>query len=215
MLPRYETVRSLGEGAAGEVFLVRDRLLAGREIALKRLRGALDESLRRAFEREFATMASLSVPGVAQVLDFGVMSVGKNEERSFYTRAYVDGLPLDQVARTASPVARIAMVCRVGEVIAPLHRIGIVHGDIKPGNAIIDADGQAHVIDFGLARVLGELSRESDGHASGTLPLMAPELLRGERASRRWPRRARRTARRPRCCSPARWAPARRASCAS
>jgi len=183
MLPRYETVRSLGEGAAGEVFLVRDRLLAGREIALKRLRGALDEGMRRAFEREFATMASLSVPGIAQVLDFGVMSVGKNEERSFYTRAYVDGLPLDQVARTASPVARIAMVCRVGEVIAPLHRIGIVHGDIKPGNAIIDADGQAHVIDFGLARVLGALSRESDGHASGTLPLMAPELLRGERAS--------------------------------
>jgi serine/threonine-protein kinase PknK len=182
MLRRYETVRSLGEGAAGEVLLVRDRLSAGREVALKRLRGTLDESLRRAFEREFATMAALTVPGVAQVYDFGVMREGKGEERSFFTRAYVDGLPLDQVARTASPSARIAMVCRVGEVIAPLHRIGIVHGDIKPGNAIIDAEGNAHVIDFGLARVLGERSREVDG-ASGTLPLMAPELLRGERAS--------------------------------
>src|SRR5688500_12117782 len=124
MLRRYETVRSLGEGAAGEVLLVRDRLMAGPELALKRLHGAPDESLRRAFEREFGTMAALSVPGVAQVFDFGLMREGK-EERSFYTRAYVDGLPLDQVARTASPVARVAMVCRVAEVIAPLHRIGI------------------------------------------------------------------------------------------
>ena len=63
-------------------------------------------------------------------------------------------------------------------MIAPLHRVGVVHGDIKPGNAIIDARGAAHVIDFGLARVTGQGQREQP--AGGTLPFMAPELLRGE-----------------------------------
>ena len=65
-------------------------------------------------------------------------------------------------------------------MIAPLHRVGVVHGDIKPGNAIVDARGDAHVIDFGLARVMGASGGEARG---GTLPFMAPELLRGEAPS--------------------------------
>jgi len=90
MLERYELVRLLGSGAAGDVYLARDRLLDGREVALKRIRAAVDESLRHAFEREFATMASLSVAGVAQVYDFG-LTVEDAGVRPFYTRAFIDG----------------------------------------------------------------------------------------------------------------------------
>ena len=83
MRERYELVRLLGRGAAGDVYLARDRLLGGQELALKRISARVDESLRRAFEREFATMAALSLPGVAQVHDFGVIE----GDRPFYTRA--------------------------------------------------------------------------------------------------------------------------------
>jgi serine/threonine-protein kinase PknK len=176
MTDRYERVRELGRGAAGEVWLVRDLLLEGREVALKRIGTAVDEALRHAFEREFATMASLSVDGVAQVFDFGL-----EQGQPFYTRAYIAGRPLDQLAKLLSPLERVRMLCQVAQVIAPLHRVGVVHGDIKPGNAIIDAQGGAHVIDFGLARVLGR--DRSEGAVGGTLPFMAPELLRGDAPS--------------------------------
>ncbi len=176
MPDRYEPVRELGRGAAGEVWLVRDRLVEGREVALKRIGTSVDEALRHAFEREFATMASLSVEGVAQVFDFGL-----DEGKPFYTRAYVAGRPLDQLAQLLPPLERVRLVCKVAQVIAPLHRVGVVHGDIKPGNAIIDAQGGAHLIDFGLARVLGRERGETA--VGGTLPFMAPELLRGEAPS--------------------------------
>ncbi len=123
-------------------------------------------------------MASLSVPGVAEVYDFGVMRGAEDAEgRTFYTRAYIDGQPLDRAAALASPAERVRLLARVAGVIAPLHRVGVVHGDIKPGNAIVDEHGDVHVIDFGLSRVLG---RDAKGeHAGGTLPFMAPELFSG------------------------------------
>ncbi|MBN1655679.1 MAG: sigma 54-interacting transcriptional regulator [Deltaproteobacteria bacterium] len=179
-LDRYKLLKLLGKGAAGAVYLAEDRLLGGRPVALKRIRAEVDELLRAAFEREFATMASLSLPGVARVFDFGVMQQeGDQQGGPFFTRSFIDGLPLDLAATSGSPVDRVRLVARVANVIVPLHRMGIVHGDIKPGNAIIDPNGKAYVIDFGLSRVVGEQHRKSTG-ISGTPPFMAPELLRGK-----------------------------------
>jgi serine/threonine-protein kinase PknK len=181
-LDRYEIVRPLGQGAAGEVHLAIDRLGAGRRVALKRIRARVDEPLREAFEREFATMASLSLAGVAQVFDFGVLDArGDGAGGPFYTRGFVDGLPLDAAAAGGSLSERVALVARVARVLVPLHRAGVVHGDIKPGNAIIDAAGRAHIIDFGLSRVLGQ--HGGPGEGAGTPAFMAPELLRGASAS--------------------------------
>ncbi len=176
---RYEIVREVGRGAAGDVLLVKDKLMGGRPVALKRLRAEVDDLIRSSFEREFATMASLSLPGVARVFDFGLMELeGKSSEAPFFTRSFIEGTPLDVAAGAASPAARIRMVADVASVIAPLHRVGVIHGDIKPGNSIIDGQGQAFVIDFGLSRILGEKRRAGEG-ASGTPLFMAPELLRG------------------------------------
>ncbi len=177
-MERYELVRLLGKGATGDVHLARDRLLGNREVALKRLHVRFDDALREALEREFATVASLAVPGVARVFDFGVLPArGDEPERPFFTRSYIEGLSLDAAAEGAEPKVRIELFARVADVIAPLHRVGVVHGDIKPGNAIIDAHGDAHVIDFGLARVVGQAVGAVQ--PAGTLPFMAPELLRG------------------------------------
>ncbi len=182
-IDRYRLLRLLGKGAAGAVYLAEDRLLGGRPVALKRIRAEVDELLRVAFEREFSTMASLSLPGVARVFDFGVMQEDEDQPGGpFFTRSFIDGLPLDLAATSRSPEDRVRLVARVANVVVPLHRVGIVHGDIKPGNAIIDAHGRAHVIDFGLSRVVGEHHRKSTG-LSGTPPFMAPELLRGKAPS--------------------------------
>lgn len=175
MLERYELAQLLGRGAAGDVFVARDKLLGGREVALKRISARMDDALRRAFEREFATMASLSLPGVAQVFDFGTVPDAGPAGETFYTRAYIAGSPLDRAALSLPPIDRLRLFCKVAEVIATLHRAGVVHGDIKPGNAIVDERGDAHVIDFGLARLIGAEKRGDEG--GGTLPFMAPELV--------------------------------------
>ena len=119
-MDRYELVELLGEGATGDVHLARDRLLDGREVALKRIRVRFDDALREALEREFATMASLAVPGVARVFDFGVLPAkGGEPERPFFTRSYVAGKPLDVAAKTADVPGRIRLLARVAEVIGP------------------------------------------------------------------------------------------------
>jgi transcriptional regulator with GAF, ATPase, and Fis domain/tetratricopeptide (TPR) repeat protein/predicted Ser/Thr protein kinase len=181
LFDRYERVRLLGRGGAGDVHLVRDRLQSGRELALKSITARVDDVIRAAFEREFATLATLQVPGVAQVYDFGIepARAGGDAPRPFFTRAYVAGEPLDNARRERSLDARLALLLRAADVIAPLHRVGVVHGDIKPGNVIIDADERAWLIDFGLARArTPEHAREVHG-ALGTPSFMAPELLRG------------------------------------
>ncbi len=183
LLDRYEVIRHLGRGGAGDVHLARDRLL-GREVALKTIRARVDDVLRAAFEREFAMLASLSVPGVAPVYDFGVMSERAGEPaRPFFTRAYIDGTPLDVAAGGRELAQRLKLFARATAVILPLHRFGVVHGDLKPGNVIVDANDRPWLIDFGLSRARGyEQPRDHHGPI-GTPTYMAPELLRGESAS--------------------------------
>ncbi len=184
LVDRYEILRHLGQGACGDVYLARDRLRSGREVALKTIRGRVDDLLRAAFEREFATLTTLSVPGVAQVYDFGVMSVRSGEPAAaFFTRTYIDGQPLDAAVSGQPLPARIDAFMKVAAVIAPLHRAGVVHGDIKPGNSIVDVQGRAWLIDFGLAKLAGQSRSGEALTAAGTPPYMAPELLRGHSAT--------------------------------
>ncbi len=182
-LGRYQILRALGSGAAGGVFLVEDRIRGGAPVALKRLHARADDLLRASFEREFGVLAQVALPGVARVLDFGLAEPdGDDPGGPFFTRSYVDGEPLDVAAARVEPAGRVALVVRVAAVVGPLHRRGVVHGDLKPANIIVDGEGAPHVIDFGLARVTGERpSRESGG--GGTPAFMAPELLSGEAAS--------------------------------
>ncbi len=174
---RYRFVRTLGAGAAGGVYLVEDRVLGGPLLALKRVEASSDPSFRDSFAREFAVLSSVALPGVARVFDLGVLPAeGDLPAGPFFTRSYVEGEPLDTYARALSLDAVIGLFLRVLETVATLHRLGVVHGDLKPANIIVDARGVPHLIDFGLA------SRSSDAHrlAGGTPAFMAPELLRGQ-----------------------------------
>jgi serine/threonine-protein kinase PknK len=174
---RYHFLRTLGSGAAGGVFLVEDRLRGGAPVALKRIGARADDLLRASFEREFAVLAQVALPGVARVLDFGLAERdGSDPGGPFFTRTYIEGEPLDRAVSRLPVASRIALMGRVAAVVAPLHRQGIVHGDLKPANVIVDPGGEPHVIDFGLAR--GERERGAEG-AGGTPAFMAPELLEG------------------------------------
>jgi len=180
LFDRYELVRLLGRGGAGSVYLARDRLLAGREVALKSITARVDDVIRAAFEREFAMLTALRVPGVSPVYDFGVRQLRADQPAlPFFTRGYVAGEPLDSAVSGRSLTERVRLLLRAASVIAPLHDIGVTHGDIKPGNIIVDASDQPWLIDFGLARARTfEHSHES--HApTGTPSFMSPELLRG------------------------------------
>lgn len=181
---RYEILHSLGKGGGGEVYLAADKAMSGRRVALKRIRAAVDDSVRAAMAQEFTVMASLSVPGVARVYDYGAIedvTEGQNQA-PFFTRDYVEGSSLDEACRTQSRVERIELFVRLCAVVEPLHRAGVVHGDLKPGNVIVDAASEVHVIDFGMA-CLARPAFPSGTPAGGTLPYMAPEMLRGGAAT--------------------------------
>jgi len=163
------------------VFLVEDRIRGGPPVALKRIGARTDDLLRASFEREFAVLAQVALPGVARVLDFGLAERdGSDPGGPFFTRTYVEGEPFDRTASRLPVASRIALMARVAVVVARLHRHGIVHGDLKPANVIVDASGAPHVIDFGLARAEGERGGDVVG---GTPAYMAPELLAGGAAS--------------------------------
>jgi transcriptional regulator with GAF, ATPase, and Fis domain/tetratricopeptide (TPR) repeat protein/predicted Ser/Thr protein kinase len=176
-MARYRVLKRLGAGAAGGVYLVEDRVLGGPPVALKRVEASSDPTFRDSFAREFAVLSSLSLPGVAQVFDLGVIPADAELPAGpFFTRSYVDGAPLDAFAAGHGAEECFAILLRVLDTVGQLHRHGIVHGDIKPANVIVDTHGQAHLIDFGLA------SRGTDAErlrGSGTPGYMAPELFRG------------------------------------
>ncbi|MBK8169487.1 MAG: sigma 54-interacting transcriptional regulator [Sandaracinaceae bacterium] len=182
-LSRYRVIRALGAGAEGGVYLAEDRFVGGPAVALKRLHANADELLRASFEHEFGVLAALAIPGVARVIDFGFIEPdGDDPGGPFFTRSYVEGEPLSQVAGRLALHQRLAMVSMIAKRVAPLHRAGVVHGDLKPQNVIVDEAGTPTLIDFGLARLSRE-KRVDGSAASGTPQFMAPELFKGARVS--------------------------------
>jgi serine/threonine-protein kinase PknK len=174
-LARYRFLRRLGAGAAGGVYLVEDRVLGGPPLALKRVEQASDPAFRDSYAREFAVLASLSVPGVARVHDLGVAPASEEIPAGpFFTRDFVDGQPLSSWARERPLREVVGTFLRVLSTTGELHRSFVLHGDLHPGNVIVDAQGMPYLIDFGLS------SRGADVlHGSGTPMYMAPELLAG------------------------------------
>ena len=177
---RYEVIRTLGRGAGGEVHLVRDAFSPGRPLALKTLRGD-EEQLVAALRREFQVLAALRHPQLAQVFDFGRIEASEGGPATFMTREYLEGQPLSSAAEGArvEELGRVAAaLCRA---LAPLHDSGLVHGDLKPDNIVVGDDGGVRLIDFGLVRAEGEALQLP----AGTLPYIAPEVVRGREADAR------------------------------
>ncbi len=195
-LARYEIRGTLGRGGLGVVWRAWDPLL-GREVALKVLHGAraragATDPGRDALLLEARSLAQVSSPNIVPVFD-----VGTADGVVYLAMELVDGGHLRSwLAAARRSVAEIvAIFAGAATGLAAVHRAGLVHRDFKPENVLIDRSGRARVADFGLARALpadpsltghgrGESEDDTDdGMVAGTLAYMAPELLRGQRAT--------------------------------
>ncbi|MCP4676735.1 MAG: protein kinase [Deltaproteobacteria bacterium] len=170
---RYKPVRCLGEGAQGVVHLAEDRFLGSRLVAIKTLRPRVSEEWRTAFRHEFEVLAGLTHPRLSQVHDFGTVRDG----RIYFTRDYVAGDDLFAATVGIGTTSLIALFVEICRALKPLHRRGLLHCDLKPGNIICSPDGMAHLIDFSFVRSSGD-----DAMRRGTVQYMAPEVIEGHAA---------------------------------
>ena len=179
---RYRLERRLGRGGMSIVQLARDEVL-DRPVAVKLLADALDgdEELRARFLREGRFAAGLSHPNVVAVYD-----TGEEDGRPYIVMEYVEGRTLAEEVherRTVPPdeIAELGRQACAG--LAHAHAAGLVHRDVKPHNLLLRNDGVLKVADFGIARGgIGQTLTQA-GTLLGTAAYMAPEVIRGERAT--------------------------------
>lgn len=186
-LGAYEITGFIAAGGMGAVYRARHTLL-GREVAIKTIgQGLADDAARRRLIREAQHASVLTHPNICAIHD-----VGEADGVPFIVMEYVNGRTLGEIIRQAVPLHRDALEygAQIAGALEHAHERGIIHRDLKSSNVVIDAKGEAIVLDFGLARRLPDdadvQSREPTvtrpGALAGTLSHMAPEVLRGERA---------------------------------
>ena len=172
---RYETIRLLGRGGMGTVYLARDPLIE-RLLAIKMLEPGFDEAARKRFTREARAAGRLQHENIATIYD-----VGEHDHEPFIAMEYVPGETLGALIRHPVRLDLTEMLRLLEEACAGLafaHRAGIVHLDVKPENMIRREDGRLKILDFGIARVL-EGDQTHTRHLLGTLRYMSPEQLNG------------------------------------
>ena len=167
---RYEIVRLLGRGAAGEVWLARDPSI-NREVAIKLLHAS---DLDRRFQREVEVLGTLKHPNIVTVFDAGV-----ENGRPYFVMERLDGGPLADALPNLDRRRRIEILLNVALACHAAHGKGVVHRDLKPTNILLDKRGPV-VTDFGIAKIAREDARmTATGTAIGTPSYMSPEQAEG------------------------------------
>ena len=175
----YELLEEVGRGGQGVVFRARQKSL-NRTVALKVIslgQWASEAHLKR-FRREAEAAASLDHPGIVPIYE-----VGERDGSCYFSMKFVEGGQLDEVVRRKPTSVRQAaeLIAKVARTVHYAHEHGILHRDIKPGNILLDKNGEPHLTDFGLARLLdtqSSVTRTID--VLGTPSYMAPEQAAGE-----------------------------------
>ncbi|WP_062210611.1 protein kinase [Streptomyces sp. NBRC 109706] len=174
----YVLERRLGSGGMGVVHLA--RTVAGRQVAIKVIRReyAESEDFRARFRREVAAARRVSGAFTAPVVD-----ADPDGDPPWLATLYVPGGSLtERIDREGPLTAREAagVGAELAEALLDIHRCGLVHRDLKPGNVLLAEDG-VRVIDFGISRALADSHRlTEDGAVLGSPPFMAPEQLTGD-----------------------------------
>jgi serine/threonine-protein kinase len=180
----YRTVRVLGHGGMGTVFLAeRADGQFDQRVALKLIRlGRESEETVRRFLAERQILARLQHPHIARLLDGGV-----DGGRPYFVMEYVEGLPLGRYCdeRRLSVEERLRVFVTVCEAVQDAHRSLVVHRDLKPTNVLVTAGGTVKLLDFGIAKVLAQgVPDTGDPTVTGSRALTpgyaAPEQFRGE-----------------------------------
>ncbi len=183
-LGAYRIDALLGVGGMGAVYAARDRVLR-RLVAIKVVDRA-DAAARRALLREARLAASLAHPAIC-----GVHEIGCIGHRPFIVMEHVEGRPLSSVITpgVGLPVeTALHYAMQIVDAVAHAHARHVVHRDLKAANVMVGVNGTVKVLDFGLAihdadsDVDAETTRTELAAGAGTIPYMAPEILRGRRA---------------------------------
>ena len=172
---RYTLVGRLGGGGMADVWLADDEML-GRRVALKFLheRFAQDASFVERFRREAQAAAGLQHPNVV-----GVYDRGTTDGRHWIAMEYVEGASLkDLIARGLTVGEAVEIVRQVLSGTKFAHDRGIIHRDLKPQNVLVDREGRARVVDFGIARA-GASEITQTGSVLGTAQYLSPEQAQG------------------------------------
>src|SRR5882762_1106448 len=178
----YELLEEIGRGAQGVVFRARQKSL-NRIVALKVIslgQWASKAHLKR-FRLEAEAAAHLEHPGIVPIHE-----VGERDGSCYFSMKFIEGGQLDEVARREPiPIRRaVELIAKVARTVHYAHEHGILHRDIKPGNILLDAKGEPHLTDFGLARLVeSESSVTHTLEVLGTPSYMAPEQAVGNNAA--------------------------------
>jgi hypothetical protein len=192
----YQVQRLLGSGGMGTVYLAARVDEFRQQVALKLIRAGHDtDELVRRFRLERQVLAGLAHPHIARLLDGGTTDDGL----PYFVMEYIDGLPIDRYCdrHHLSTRDRLRLLRSVCDAIHHAHQHTVVHRDLKPGNILVTAEGTAKVVDFGLAKLIGEPgalatavppvaeapgspARTQTGAVLGTPSYMAPEQASGK-----------------------------------
>src|SRR5438552_1780362 len=174
----YELLEQIGRGGQGVVFRAHQKSL-NRTVALKVIslgQWASEAHVKR-FRREAEAAARLEHPCIVPIYE-----VGERDGSCYFSMKFVEGGQLDEVIRRTPMSIRQAaeLIANVGRTVHYAHEHGILHRDIKPGNILLDAKGEPHLTDFGLARLLeSESTVTRTLEVLGTPSYMAPEQAVG------------------------------------
>ncbi|MEW2129169.1 Stk1 family PASTA domain-containing Ser/Thr kinase [Streptomyces sp. NPDC005435] len=187
---RYELGHVLGRGGMAEVYLAHDTRL-GRTVAVKTLRADLarDPSFQARFRREAQSAASLNHPAIVAVYDTGEDYID-GVSIPYIVMEYVDGSTLRELlhsGRKLLPERSMEMTIGILQGLEYAHRSGIVHRDIKPANVMLTRNGQVKVMDFGIARAMGDsgMTMTQTAAVIGTAQYLSPEQAKGEQVDAR------------------------------
>lgn len=179
----YRVVRELGRGGMATVYLAeRADGQWEQQVALKVVRRGLDtDDVVRRFHAERQILSSLNHPHIARLLDGGTTDDGL----PFLVMEYVSGTPITENcdASSLSIERRLALFCDVGRAVQYAHRNLVVHRDLKPSNILVDQDGGARLLDFGIAKLLDPAAddpRTRTGLQLLTPQYASPEQVRGD-----------------------------------
>jgi len=181
---RYQVIEELGHGGMGRVYKVQDTDIK-EKVALKLLRPeiALDKETVERFSNELKLARKISHRNVCRMFD-----LGKAEGTTFITMEYVPGEDLKKLIRKTGQLGTgraVSIAKQICEGLAEAHHLGIAHRDLKPQNIMVDEDGNARIMDFGIARSLSAKSITGAGVMIGTPEYMSPEQVEGKEVDQR------------------------------
>jgi serine/threonine protein kinase len=183
-ISHYRITAKLGEGGMGVVYKAEDTKLE-RPVALKFLSPLLvrDEEVRRRFDREAKAAAALNHPNICPVFE-----IDEADGQTFIAMAFLDGQELArEIALGPSKIERLLDIAeQIARGLEEAHGKGVVHRDIKPANIMLTVQGQAVLMDFGLAQFTrGGSKLTKDGMSLGTCAYMSPEQTTGGKIDHR------------------------------